>query len=163
MKFIRKNIDFCFNMIIFVPEFQSQGREQARLIFMRAFLFASILIFGLVPPCGALMRPLPLWWNSTGKTGPFLFTPVQNKNFLQMNSTEKFCQENNNLSSKEIRPDLVQSDEIPTMRRHLREMIDAFLLNDETADSDLRRDVYSTFLSLDGYLKNVDDFNLRRN
>lgn len=28
---------------------------------------------GPVPPCGALMRPLPLWCSATGKAGPFFY------------------------------------------------------------------------------------------
>nr|DAQ10914.1 MAG TPA: hypothetical protein [Caudoviricetes sp.] len=35
--------------------------------------------FGRVPPCGALMRPLPCWWKSTGQARPFLFVPTMTK------------------------------------------------------------------------------------
>lgn len=36
------------------------------------YAFADRILYGFVPPCGALMRPLPLWWKSMGKAKPFL-------------------------------------------------------------------------------------------
>lgn len=161
MKNFAKHIDFCILLTIFALEFHTRGRDQARLIFHAGIFIACISICGPVPPCGVLMHPLPLWWNSTGKTGPFLFPPVPNIIFCKMNSTEKCSGENNSISLEQIHPDLIQSDEIQAMRSHLREMIDSFLLSEDT--SDLRRDVYSTFLSLDAYLNRVNEFNLRRN
>lgn len=37
------------------------------------FCALTLHIHGFVPPCGALMRPLPLWCRTTGKAEPFFY------------------------------------------------------------------------------------------
>lgn len=56
------------------------------------FYACTDYIYGFVPPCGALMRPLPLRCSSTGKTEPFFynFRRLRTKQSV-MNYTEKTC------------------------------------------------------------------------
>jgi hypothetical protein len=51
-------------------------------------------IYGSVPPCGVLIHPLPLWWNSTGKAEPFFF--AYNKHFIcnEFHRKSLFAREN---------------------------------------------------------------------
>lgn len=42
-----------------------------RLLVAGFFCACTLHCFGSEPPCGALMRPLPLWWNATGKAEPY--------------------------------------------------------------------------------------------
>jgi hypothetical protein len=48
-------------------------------LYAAGFFYACTLhyIYGFVPPCGALMRPLPLRWNATGKAEPFFYSAEQ--------------------------------------------------------------------------------------
>lgn len=57
------------------------------------FYTCTDYIYGFEPPCGALMRPLPLRCSSTGKTEPFFYYNFRRLRTKQsvMNYTEKTC------------------------------------------------------------------------
>lgn len=53
------------------------------------FCALTLHIHGFVPPCGALMRPLPLWCRTTGKAEPFFISAQQT--FSVMSNTREKC------------------------------------------------------------------------
>jgi hypothetical protein len=65
-------------------------KDLAGFVVAGIFMPARIIIQGgPVPPCGALMRPLPLWCSATGKAGPFLIPACNNLNNSVMHYTEE--------------------------------------------------------------------------
>ena len=66
---------------------------QTRQISAGIFYACADYIYGFAPPCGALMRPLPLRWSSTGQAEPFFYFNFRQfrTNISVMNSTEKTC------------------------------------------------------------------------
>lgn len=53
--------------------------------------YVWLMICGFVPPCDALMRSLPLRWNSAGQAKPFFYFRQSRINLSVMNSAEKIC------------------------------------------------------------------------
>ena len=75
-------------MSIFVASYIQSGRVFC--LFVAGIFYALTLhIHGFVPPCGALMRPLPLWCRTTGKAEPFFISAQQT--FLVMSNTREKC------------------------------------------------------------------------
>lgn len=64
------------------------GRTRSLLLGIFCTLF---IIYGFVPPCGALMRPLPLRCSATGKAEPFFYSRQLRTNQSVMHYTEKTC------------------------------------------------------------------------
>ena len=60
------------------------------------------------------------------------------------------------ITADKLVKDIIMSDELPTMRQHLREMADAFLLTDE--DAETRRRVYDTYANLDHFLVKAEQY-----
>jgi len=58
------------------------------------------------------------------------------------------------ITAEELVKDVILSDELPTMRQHLREMADAFLLTDEVGE--YRHKVYCTYMNLDHFLAGAE-------
>lgn len=59
------------------------------------FCALTLHIHGFVPPCGALMRPLPLWCRTTGKAEPFFISAQQT--FSVMSNTREKCLNRENM------------------------------------------------------------------
>lgn len=54
--------------------------------------YACLMICGFVPPCGASMRPLPLWCRTTGQAEPFFISDRIRINSSNMSkTTERIC------------------------------------------------------------------------
>lgn len=68
---------------MFVASYIQSGRVFC--LFVAGIFYALTLhIHGFVPPCGALMRPLPLWCRTTGKAEPFFhFRPTNIFGYVQ--------------------------------------------------------------------------------
>ena len=66
------------NIRMFAPTSILRG-GQTRQISAGIFYALADHIYGFVPPCGALMRPLPLRCSSTGKAEPLFFCPNKYK------------------------------------------------------------------------------------
>ena len=81
------------NIRMFVVTFIHRGGQTRQTSAGIFYAFADhIYVYGFVPPCGALMRPLPLWWKSTGKAEPFFYFRLSRINFPKMTlTTEKTC------------------------------------------------------------------------
>jgi hypothetical protein len=58
------------------------------------------------------------------------------------------------VTPEQLVADIILSDELPTMRQHLREMAEAFLLTDE--DAETRHRVYGTYANLDRFLARTE-------
>ena len=80
------------NIRMFVVHFIHRG-GQTRQISAGIFYACADHIYGFVPPCGALMRPLPLRCKSTGKAEPFFYYNFRQLRINQsvMTYTEKIC------------------------------------------------------------------------
>lgn len=73
---------------MFVASYIQSGRVFC--LFVAGIFYALTLhIHGFVPPCGALMRPLPLWCRTTGKAEPFFISARQT--FSVMSNTREKC------------------------------------------------------------------------
>lgn len=60
------------------------------------------------------------------------------------------------ITADDLVKDIIMSDDLPTMRQHLRDMADAFLLSDE--EGDFRKRVYSTYMNLDNFLARTEQY-----
>ena len=73
---------------MFVASYIQSGRIFC--LFVAGIFYALTLhIHGFVPPCGALMRPQPLWCRTTGKAEPFFISAQQT--FSVMSNTREKC------------------------------------------------------------------------
>jgi hypothetical protein len=77
------------NIRMFEANYIHRGGAIVRQFDAGIFYVRTLNIFGFVPPCGALMRPLPLWCSSTGKAEPFFHTAYYNLITSVMNYTEQ--------------------------------------------------------------------------
>ena len=78
------------NIRMFAPHYILRG-GQTRQTSAGIFYALADHIYGFVPPCGALLRPLPLRCSATGKAGPFFYSRRPRTNQSVMHYTEKTC------------------------------------------------------------------------
>lgn len=97
------------------------GRTRSLLLGIFCTLF---IIYGFVPPCGALMRPLPLRCSATGKAEPFFYSRQLRTNQSVMHYTEKTC------SNGIVEPHKTRT---PTKRVHTKKKLLEYLSVEENA------------------------------
>lgn len=87
---IREADKFCRNeKDLYVCSVLYSERQSILPVCSGHFYALTLHIHGFVPPCGALMRPLPLWCRTTGKAEPFFISARQT--FSVMSNTREKC------------------------------------------------------------------------
>lgn len=81
LTYAKKNIAILNIITIFALALHTQGRYKVHT--------TTFLKNGLGPPCGALMCPLPLRCNATGKAEPFFFS---NSALIKFNSVMRYTE-----------------------------------------------------------------------
>jgi len=79
---------------MFVPDLHTHGRVPARQN-TASFFYAPVKGYGSVPPCVAVMAPLPMRCKSTGKAEPFFISANKQLCFV-MTYTNNTCLQRNN-------------------------------------------------------------------
>jgi hypothetical protein len=92
---MKKSLTFIFICCMFAPALHTHGRVHARQKIAGFFYAQNLAIFGSVPPCVAVMAPLPMWCNATGKAEPF-FISANKQWYSVMHYTENTCLQRNN-------------------------------------------------------------------
>jgi len=78
------------NIRMFVESYKRSGGKTRQISAGIFYTSAGhIYIYGFVPPCGALMRPLPLRCRTTGKAEPFFYFRQLRIRFSKMSKTEE--------------------------------------------------------------------------
>ena len=90
-------------------------------------------------------------------TTAFYLGPTLKIFAMPSNSTSTKCA-SLAITAETILNDLVTTDEISRMRQHLRDMLDAYLLDED--DSKYRHDIYSTYMALDILLTRIENLTL---
>jgi len=80
---------------MFAIDLHTHRRDNARQNVAGYFFARTLNSYGSVPPCGALMRPLPMRCKSTGKAEPFFISALK-QIILKMTYTEETCLQGNN-------------------------------------------------------------------